>query len=213
MILFAPQIFSSYKGICKFCLCACLNYILQFNDGFLYNNCNLLYTLYLHFIAFSCLLYSSFFYMPFTLLSSFSLYFQALMTYHSLIATFMIYCSFSFCSLFIYENILFFQQLYFNQLSLCPSGIHLECIQKICVAVSPAYSHPHPVSLKQQFLFQPKNYWLRPAVCHKIFYMTPMLCPSSSISCRLLKIFSNILILKSINFRVIRRKGLCNYSV
>ena len=63
----------------------------------------LLYTLCLHFLAFSCVLFSSLFYMPFTLLSSFSLCFKALMTYHSLFVTFTMYCFFSLCFLFLFS--------------------------------------------------------------------------------------------------------------
>lgn len=104
----------------------------------------LLYTLCLHFFAFSCVLFSSLFYMPFTLLSSFSLYFKALMTQHSLIVTFTMYFFFFLCAFFLFTKIFyFFQQLYFSQLSLCPSGVPLKCIQKICVAVSPAHPHPY----------------------------------------------------------------------
>lgn len=172
----------------------------------------LLYTLCLHFLAFSCVLFSSLFYMPFTLLSSFSLCFKALMTYHSLFVTFTMYCFFSLCFLFIYKNIHFFSNSTLTSY-LCVLQVFLWHVFRKYVLQFLLPTPTPTVSLKQQFLLQPKNYWLRPAVCHKIFYMTSMLCPSSSISCRLLKIFFNILILKSINFRVIRRKGLCNYSM
>lgn len=58
---------------------------------------------------------------------------------------------------------------------------------KLCPFPSP----PPPLSslYRATLPFQPKSYWLRPAVCHKIFYMTSMLCPCASISCELLKIF------------------------
>lgn len=173
----------------------------------------LLYTLCLHFFAFSCVLFSSLFYMPFTLLSSFSLYFKALMTYHSLIVTFTMYCFFSsVLSFYLQKYSIFFSNSTLASY-LCVLQVFLWNVFRKYVLQFLLPTPTPTVSLKQQFLLQPKNYWLRPAVCHKIFYMTSMLCPSSSISCRLLKIFFNILILKSINFRVIRRKGLCNYSM
>lgn len=61
------------------------------------------------------------------------------------------------------------------------------CRREGCMLPSPP---PHLSYLYRATLHsQPKSYWLRPAVCHKIFYMTSMLCPSASISCGLLKIF------------------------